>query len=106
MLSWVSHWRYNWDEDVVLDEPAKLVYVKFIGDPGLNTVRACLHITREERPAQALQLVHEYRLGGEQVTQAIDLQAPGAYEINCPETPENISIRLAVPSKKIGVTSQ
>jgi hypothetical protein len=104
--TWVSHWRYNWDEDVVLDEPAKLVYVKFIGDPGLNTVRACSHVVREETPTQALQLVHAYRLGDRQITQAIDLKETSSYMINCPEEPENVSIRLAVPSKKMGVTGQ
>ena len=34
--TWVSHWRYNWDQDVILEEPTKQVYIKFVGDPGLN----------------------------------------------------------------------
>src|SRR3990172_9245250 len=34
--AWVNHWRYNWDADVVLDQPAKQVYVKYTADPALN----------------------------------------------------------------------
>ena len=90
----------------MLDEPVKEVYVRFIGDPGLNAVRACLHVIPDSSPSQALQLVHEYHMGDKQITHAIDLKNAGSYEINCPEEPENISIRLAVPSKRMGVTSQ
>jgi len=99
--TWVSHWRYNWDGDVILDEPVKEVYVRFVGDPGLNTVRACLHVLPDERPAQGMQVVHEYQVGTKQVTQVIDLKETGSYRIDCSEEPESISIRMAVPSKQV-----
>jgi hypothetical protein len=99
--TWVDHWRYNWDGDVVLDRPAQEVYVRFHGDPGLNVMRACLHVQPERPPTRALQVVHEYRLGARHLSRTVDLWGPGSYTIDCPVDPVNVCIRLAVPSKRL-----
>ena len=96
--TWVNHWRYNWDTDVRLDSPAELVFVRFYGDPGLNTMRACLHLLPKEAPDTKVQVTHEYAIGGRVYRKTLDLAAPAGYAINCDGDPENISVTIAVPS--------
>ena len=96
--TWVNHWRYNWDTDVVLDEPASEVYVKYTGDPALNTMRACLHLISDKPMGKAVRIVHGYRIGDELHRKRIDLVGPAAYTIECDDEPENVFIEISVPS--------
>ncbi len=98
--TWVNHWRYNWDGDVVLSEPAEIVYVKYTAETGLNTIRACLHLLPEQAPETDLKIVHEYRLDGRLTKAEKWLSGPSTYSIDCEAAPENISIRLEVPHEK------
>ena len=75
--TWVSHWRYNWDTDIRLDQPAEVVYVKFHGDPGLNTMRACLHLLPADPPSTAVQITHTYDIDGRRYEKTVDLAEPG-----------------------------
>lgn len=97
--TWVNHWRYNWDTDVVLDEPASKVYVKYTGDPGLNTMRACLHLLAHKPMGKVVRVVHGYRIGDELHRKEIDLAGPTGYTIECDDEPENVFIEIGVPSK-------
>jgi hypothetical protein len=105
--TWVSHWRYNWDTDIRLDQPAEAVYVKFRGDPGLNAMRACLHLLPKEPPRSAaarwastsVRITHTYDIDGRRYEKTVGLAAPGAYTVSCDGNPENISVTAAVPSK-------
>ncbi|MGC9328606.1 MAG: hypothetical protein ACP5I1_13300, partial [Candidatus Hinthialibacter sp.] len=97
--AWVNHWRYNWDEDVVLDKPADDVYVKFTGDPGLNLMRACLHVTPKRAPSAQAVITHGYAVNGVMRTQSIEMNQPGDYAIECESPPENIFVTIAVPSR-------
>lgn len=97
--AWVNHWRYNWDADVVLDQPAKQVYVKYTADPALNTMRACLHLLADRPMDNAVRVVHGYRIGGKLHRKEIDLAAPAAYAIRCDDEPENVFIEIGVPSR-------
>jgi hypothetical protein len=96
--TWVNHWRYNWDTDVRLDRPAETVYVKFHGDPGLNVMRACLHLLPPEPPHTAVRITHAYKIDGQLREQTVDLAEPTAYTVDCVGDPENISITMGVPS--------
>lgn len=96
--TWVNHWRYNWDMDIKLDRPAEVVYVRFYGEPGLNTMRACLHLLPKEPPSTKVQVTHEYTIDGRAYRRTQDLAGPAAYAIHCDGDPENISVRIAVPS--------
>jgi hypothetical protein len=96
--TWVNHWRYNWDTDIRLDRPAEVVYVRFCGEPGLNTMRACLHLLPEEPPTTHVQVSHEYSIDGQAYRRTQDLAGPAAYTIDCDGDPENISIAIAVAS--------
>ena len=97
--TWVSHWRYNWDTDIRLASPAPVVYVKFHGDPGLNTMRACLHLLPQDSSSTNVRITHTYNIDGQRREKTVDLAAPAAYTVTCDSEPENISVTIAVPSK-------
>ena len=97
--AWVNHWRYNWDEEVILDIPAEQVYVKFTGNPGLNTIRACLHLLPKNPPTNNICIEHGYKIAGQLKSEIVELDSPGSYSVNCDTEPENIFIKLTVPSK-------
>ncbi|MCL5281736.1 MAG: hypothetical protein M1376_17700 [Planctomycetes bacterium] len=97
--TWVSHWRYNWDTDVRLDQPAQVVYVKFHGDPGLNTMRACLHLLPQDSPRTGIRITHTYDIADRRYEKTVNLAEPTAYTISCDGDPENVSATIAVPSR-------
>jgi hypothetical protein len=97
--TWVSHWRYNWDTDIRLDRPADVVYVRFHGDPGLNTMRACLHLLPQTPPSTSLRITHTYKIAGRRYDKMVDLPEPIAYTVSCDDDPENVSVTIAVPSR-------
>jgi hypothetical protein len=96
--TWVNHWRYNWDTDVILKEPAEKVYVKFTGNPGLNTIRACLHLLAKNPTKNNITIEHGYKIDGQLQIRAVELDRPGSYSVDCESEPENIFIRISVPS--------
>ena len=98
--TWVNHWRYNWDEDVVLPDPAETVYVKYTANTGLNTVRACLHLLPEQAPRDQIVALHSYRIGGQLKQTEKLLAGPTSYTIECSGEPENISLKLESPHGK------
>jgi hypothetical protein len=98
--AWVNHWRYNWDEDVVLREPAERVYVKYTANAGLNTIRACLHLLPGQTSDEALNVVHEYRVDGQLKTVERQLSGPCGYTIDCNAPPVNVSVKLEAPHGK------
>jgi hypothetical protein len=97
--TWASHWRYNWDTDIRLDQPAEVVYVKFHGDPGLNTMRACLHLLPKDAPGTGVRITHTYDIDGRRYEKIVDLAEPTAYTVSCDDDLENVSVTLAVPSQ-------
>jgi hypothetical protein len=97
--SWVNHWRYQWDEDVRLEEPAETVFIKYTGDPGVNVIRATAHLTPRRQPAEAIHITHAYTLGGRLQERRVRMGKPGDYELNVEGEPQNVFLRLAVPSR-------
>jgi hypothetical protein len=96
--TWTNHWRCNWDTDIVLDKPAEQVFVKYTGNPGLNVIRACLHLLPKQAPKSNLQIVHGFSINGQVQTRTIKLDKPDDYIIECESEPENIFIEITVPS--------
>jgi hypothetical protein len=94
---WVNHWRYNWDEDVVLVDPADTVYVKYTANTGLNTLRACLHLLPNRAPEDHMKIVHTYRIGGQLQRTEKWLTGPAIYTVERSTEPENVSVNLEVP---------
>jgi hypothetical protein len=96
---WVNHWRYQWDEDIRLPRPAKTVFVKYTGDPGLNVIRATLHSAPEGSSDTAIQITHGYRIGDQLHEQIVEMAEAGEYTVDVPGEVENEFIRMAVPSR-------
>jgi hypothetical protein len=99
--TWVNHWRYNWDEDIVLSEPADEVFVKYTAHTGLNTIRACLHLLPERllELERNINITHTYRINGRLQEFEKQLTGPATYTIHCPNEPENLSIKLIHPHR-------
>ena len=96
--TWVNHWRYQWDEDVRLPRPAEVVFVKYTGKPAVNVLRATLHLRPDRRPGQSIQVTHAYKIGEELFEKTLQLDKPGDYTVPVEGDPENVFIRMAVPS--------
>jgi hypothetical protein len=96
--TWVNHWRYNWDTDVRLNEPATEVYVKYTGRPAVNAMRACLHLLPQRPAKKTVQVVHGYRAGKILTQKKNELDGPTEYTIECISPPENEFITISVPS--------
>ena len=96
---WVAHWRYNYDTDIKLDAPAETVYVKYVGNPAVNVLRACLHLTPAKPADPAVKITHGYKLGGKDQEKTVELAKPGEYAIDCDGEVENVFIKIEKPSK-------
>jgi hypothetical protein len=83
----------------MLDKPAEQVYVKFTGNPGLNVIRACLHLLPKQIPKTNLRIVHGFSIDGRLRTKTINMDKPDDYTIECDGEPENVFIEMVVPSE-------
>jgi hypothetical protein len=97
--AWINHWRYQWDEDVRLDSPAKVVYVKYTGSPAVNVLRATLHLTPQSAPRKALEVTHGYTVDGQLVEKLVTLDEPRTYTVQVDGDPKNVFLKMAVPSR-------
>ncbi len=98
--TWVNHWRYQWDEDVLLREPAKVVFIRYTGAPGLNVIRATLHLRKQQRADTAVEITHGYRIANELIEKTVSMARPGDYTVFVDGVPENVFVRLSVPSRR------
>ncbi len=97
--TWVNHWRYQWDQDILLDNPAKVVFLRYTGKPGVNVLRATVHLRPKSAPVTAIEITHAYQVAGRVIERVIPMQEPGEYTIHVDGDPKNIFIRMAVPSR-------
>ena len=93
-----SHWHYNADVEVKLDAPAKVVYVRYVGDPGVNNVRLFAHCVEEApQTPSPVRITHAWREKGELKTTIVTLERPGPYEVTTDEDPVDESVEISVP---------
>ena len=92
--TWVGHWRTNLDTDIRPPEPAKVVYVRYVGKPGLNVVRACLHVLPRVKGDPAVRITHGYKLDGHATEKSVNMTIPGDYTIDCPGKVENVFLKI------------
>jgi hypothetical protein len=98
-----SHWHYNADRELVLDKPASVVYLRYLGDPGVNNLRIYAHCVADRpRPRSSVTIKHAWKTGGEIKTFATTLDKPGSYEIDVAEGAVDDSIEQSIPSRKKG----
>jgi len=94
-----SHWHYNADVEVRLDEPARTVYVEYVGDPAVNNIRIYAHCVPDRAPEPSrVVITHTWSEGDQPRSKQVELSGPGGYEITCAEEPTDESIEIAVPS--------
>jgi len=95
-----SHWHYNVDREVRLDQPADAVWVRYTGDPAVNNIRVVAHCL-EDRPGAGATLVVTQAWSENSVrkSRTVTLEGPGDYEIETDADPDDESIELAIPSE-------
>ncbi len=94
-----SHWHYNVDREVRLEETARAIWVRYTGAPAVNQFRIFAHCV-DDRPAAKTPVVvtHRWRENGAPRARQIALDGPGEYEIDAGAAPEDESIEMAIPS--------
>lgn len=98
--TWTQHWRYNYDTDVRLTQPADVVFVRFTGRPAVNVIRACLHVVPFAKHDPAVTITHGYRIGQKNLAKSVQMKEPGEYIIDCDGDVENVFIRMEKPSSR------
>jgi hypothetical protein len=94
-----EHWHYNADREVKLPTPARIVYLRYVGDPGVNNLRIYAHCVEDKTPAATPVVIkHVWTEKGMRHSDVQRLTKPGSYEIVCDGKPVNESIELSVPS--------
>ena len=97
--TYCNHWFYNADPEVKLDEPARTLYVRYVGDPAVNNIRVYAHCVEDApRGRGAVVITHRWTENGQPKSHRATLDAPGAYEVVAEGEPTDESIEIAVPS--------
>jgi len=93
-----AHWHYNADVEVKAEAPAPVVFIRYVGDPGVNNVRIFAHCV-EDRPSlpSPVKVTHAWKEKGELKTKSVTLDRPGPYEVTAEDDPEDEWVELAVP---------
>jgi hypothetical protein len=95
-----SHWHYNADVEVKLPAPAKTVFIRYTGDPGVNNLRIYAHCLADApRPRSPVVITHAWREGSQLKTKTVRLEQPGPYEITAEDDPVDEYIEMTVPSR-------
>ena len=94
-----NHWHYNADVEVRLDNPARTVYLRYVGDPGVNNVRIYAHCVEEKKVAPTpVTITHAWREKGELKKKTVSLEKPGPYEVTADDEPVDEYVELSVPN--------
>jgi hypothetical protein len=92
-----NHWHYNADVEVKLDAPAKTLFLRYVGDPGVNNLRIFAHCVEDAPPApSSVRITHAWREKGVLKTKVVDLKKPGPYEVTTDDDPVDESIEITV----------
>jgi hypothetical protein len=94
-----EHWHYNASREVRLDEPARAVYVRYVGDPALNNVQVYAHCLDDFRRSDSpVTITHAWTENGQAKTKTVTLSEAGRYDVTAGAEPRNEWIEIAVPS--------
>jgi hypothetical protein len=95
-----SHWHYNADVEVKLSAPAKTVFLRYTGDPGVNNLRIYAHCLADTpRRRSPVEITHAWREGTQRKTKTVRLEEPGSYEITAGDDPVDEYVELKIPSR-------
>ena len=94
-----THWHYNVDREVKLDQPANNVYVEYEANPNLNAYRLVAHCLDDQpRPSTPLTVKQVWTEGETQKEHVQTLPEAGRYSITAGADPVNGLIELSVPA--------
>lgn len=97
---WHSHWHYAYDKEIMLEKTVDKIRVKYVGQPGVNGVRVNIHsIKSDEKPDQRVIVTHGFIMDGALQERRFYFDSPTEYVIDCPTEPEDVFIKLEVPSE-------
>jgi hypothetical protein len=95
-----EHWHYNADREVVLERPARTVFVRYVGDPAVNNIRLYAHCVDDSpRPASPVVITHAWLERGVRRHKRVALERPGEYDVVVEGDPVDESIEIRVPSQ-------
>jgi hypothetical protein len=96
------HWHYNVDREVTLDRPTKVVYLRYVGNPGVNNLRIYAHCL-DDRPRRLtpVTITHAWKESGVLKSQRVTLARPGPYDVTTSAEPTDEYIELTVPSSRL-----
>jgi hypothetical protein len=94
-----SHWHYNVDREVKLNEPVRDLFVRYTGEPAVNNIRIYAHCL-EDRPRRSAPMIvtHAWSENGLMRTRQVRLERPSEYEIETSAEPTDESVEIAIPS--------
>jgi len=102
--TWHSHWHYAYDQEIMLQEPVDRIRVRYVGKPAVNGVRVNIHsIKPGEDSDYSVTATHGFSMGGKLHEKSFVFEKPGDYTIDCPDDPEDVFIKLEVPSDGKGL---
>jgi hypothetical protein len=94
-----AHWHYNADVEVKLEQPAKVVFIEYVGDPGVNNLRIFAHCLDDTPPPSApVSITHTWTENGAPKSKTVRLEKPGAYTIDVEGEPSDESIEMSIES--------
>ena len=94
-----DHWHYNADREVRLKKPARMVYLRYVGDPAVNNIRIYAHCVDDRpRSRKPVVITHVWTEAGARKSKSVRLKGPGGYEIVTAANPVDESIEIAVRS--------
>jgi hypothetical protein len=97
-----SHWHYNVDREVKLDAPARVVFVRYVGDPAVNNIRLYAHCLDDPPRASApVRVTHRWTENGDSRSKQINLAGSAEYEIVTETEPVDESIEIAVLARML-----
>jgi len=95
------HWHYNADREVMLAKPAGVVYVRYVGDPAVNSVRLYAHCLDDRAGRESPVLIrHVWTEDGRRKSRRVRLDKPAGYEITAGSDPVDESLEISVPSDR------
>ncbi len=95
----MQHWHTNAQAEVRLDEPADAVYLKYSGDPAVNTLSIYAHVLDDAAINNSpVSIKHQWLEGGQLREYSTSTDFASSYTIDVSDNPTDISIEMSVAS--------
>jgi hypothetical protein len=94
-----DHWHFNVDQEIRLEQPARAVFIRYVGDPGLNIIRIYAHCLDDRaRAPTPVTVTHVWSEDGQRKVRTLTCEPGADYAIETESEPSDEMIALAIPS--------